>query len=497
MIGLNAKAHIDAISENVFLEQAAALGVDIIMDIGANTGQFAEKIRSRDFNGLVFSVEPQLACRGELVRRSKIDPNWIVVPNQGAGATKGMLELNISENSYSSSFFEVHENHLRAEPKTRIVRKELVPISRTDEMLPQSFIERVGAIKIDTQGFELEVLKGISDKFKSLRLMQVELSAVECYAGAPDMETVDAYIQNELGFQRILLEPTYFEEATGEVQQYDGVYVRTDRKQVQPEKVGIELGAVVTSIGGPYRRIGSDGLDYGSNWFNSCVSSWRRIAPVSVSISEIKPTVPSIKWIETKQKPRIVEMFHKIHDLTKSHVVITNADVILGDSLGAILPKLEPDIMYYGNRINVNVNPQKPQELQTLSYYDFGFDFFILPPKLVEKVKNDNIMPANFRFGEPWWDYALPLMALHHGFVIKHLRTDPPIAVHFDHVNVSNKWWKDQGLQFLKWCEELHKQGNSPATGLLQSLAPLAKVAKNNHEHHLTEACKIFINWMT
>ncbi|MBX9964729.1 MAG: hypothetical protein K2Y35_16840 [Burkholderiales bacterium] len=97
-----------------------------------------------------------------------------------------------------------------------------------------------------------------------VRLPQVELSMVECYVGAPDMFALDRWIVAELGFERVSLEPAYYDETRGVVQQYDGIYHRP--AQPRPPTVrplGIQVGAVSTSIGGAYEQRAGNGADAG------------------------------------------------------------------------------------------------------------------------------------------------------------------------------------------------------------------------------------------
>jgi hypothetical protein len=86
----------------------------------------------------------------------------------------------------------------------------------------------IEALKIDVQGFEDQVLEGYGPLLSGIRLLMVELSMVECYEGAPDLFSLDRRIVDEYGFRRISLEPTYYDDVTGVVQQYDGIYFRPD-----------------------------------------------------------------------------------------------------------------------------------------------------------------------------------------------------------------------------------------------------------------------------
>jgi FkbM family methyltransferase len=494
-IDLNAEAHLNARAETVFLDLCKENDVGIILDVGANAGQFGLKVRKQNYDGLIISYEPQLGCRDVLTERARDDKNWIVLPNMGAGATHSLLALNITENSYSSSFFPTHDNHLRAEPRTRAVRKEVVPVFPLSASLPRDVAMRVGAMKIDTQGYEFEVLKGLGDAFPCLSVIEVELSAVECYVGAPSMGEVDSYIQQVLGFKRVLLEPTYYDNTTGELQQYDGVYVRETATRAA-KKTDVAVDVIVTSIGHEYVRPDKFGRNWGPNWFNSCASSWSRFAPKVVSISELPTRVDTVEWVQTKNKPRMIEFLQKAEKTTSKQFILTNADILLSDNLKATLPSLDADIFYYGPRIEVEVDVDNIQNLSERGYYGLGYDFFIFPRKCIAEINQKQLVPAQLRIGEPWWDYVLPLLVMHMGYPTKKLVINPPAAVHFHHKNISNKWWLDQGLQFMQWCKKLKSDGNSPIAGLLNELEPLIQKSKKDPQHNLIEACKIIVRWM-
>lgn len=494
-VDLNFEAHTSALSERVFVDLCKKQKVSVMLDVGANIGQFGFKMRELGYEELIISYEPQLECRGTLASNVLPDPNWIALPNMGAGSTHSQLTLNITANNFSSSFYETHDNHLRAEPLTKAVRKELAPVLPLHASLPSGIAKRVGALKIDTQGYEMEVLKGLGDAFPFLSVIQVELSAVECYVGAPSMEEVEDYIQNTLGFKRVMLAPGYYDPNTNEVQQYDGVYVREDVQPVAKHQ-GVVIDTVVTSIAKPYFRPDEFGRDWGSNWFNSCSSSWRRFAPNVLSISEVPTQLEGIRWLETKNKPRMIEFLQLAEASSQEQVILTNADVLLSDSLKDALSILDPDVFYYGNRLDVKVDINDAQNLAPIEYFLWGFDFFILPKACLARINKEKLIPAHLRIGEPWWDYALPLLVMHIGHPAKKLVLDPPAALHFHHENTSTKWWVDQGVQFLKWCNTLKSTGKSPIAGLLNELEPLIVKSRTNPEKQLQEASKLIVKWM-
>jgi hypothetical protein len=83
-------------------------------------------------------------------------------------------------------------------------------------------------IKIDTQGYELQVLKGASGLLHRVVAMQLELSLVALYEGAPTFSEMLSYMQS-IGFEIFNIVPVFRDSRTGRVLQVDGYFVRGGR----------------------------------------------------------------------------------------------------------------------------------------------------------------------------------------------------------------------------------------------------------------------------
>ena len=214
--------------ETIFSFHLGRMGIRRVLDIGANTGQFGETLRAMGYDGEILSVEPQITAHRDLLAATRKDDLWCALPRQATGAVRGFVDLKISENSVSSSLRSVHANHINADRATTQVAIERVFASRSGDLLKGHLMAGIEALKIDVQGFEDQVLEGYRPWLGGVRLLLVELSIVECYEGAPDLFTLDRRIVEEFGFSRISLEPAYYDDVTGVVQQYDGIYYRPD-----------------------------------------------------------------------------------------------------------------------------------------------------------------------------------------------------------------------------------------------------------------------------
>src|SRR6185312_15621300 len=136
---------------------------DVVLDIGANLGQFAQLVFEVGFRGSVISFEAQPQVHHELVRRAARAPRWIVADCCALGSASGAIEMNISANSLSSSLLPMRREHADAAPTSRYISKQLVKLERLDDVAAR--VVPPGAslfMKIDTQGYEREVLDGAS-----------------------------------------------------------------------------------------------------------------------------------------------------------------------------------------------------------------------------------------------------------------------------------------------------------------------------------------------
>jgi|SRR5438270_2638356 len=155
--------------------------VDLVIDVGANAGQFARELRSLGYRGRIHSFEPLPAAFAELERYAAGDPLWDA-SNVGVGRQRGELEINVAKNSVFSSFRPLSELAGRFDPNSQTVEKKRVPVVTLDEALSATPAKSI-FLKIDTQGFEQEVLAGAETLLKDCVGVQLELPVDHLYEG--------------------------------------------------------------------------------------------------------------------------------------------------------------------------------------------------------------------------------------------------------------------------------------------------------------------------
>lgn len=204
------------------------MGIKYVIDIGANTGQFAESLFDFDYQGTVISFEPVASCHEKLTRRSRKYPNFRVAERCAIGDKDTQIEFNVSDDDVFSSVLEIKKEHTRIRPKSRIVRKESVKMFRLDSIIGNYIPEGETDImlKIDTQGFEKQVLDGAEHSLSRIRGIKIEIPLVPIYDGTrfTFYEIVDFMKQH--GFMPYNFNTEGVDLETGRVFTIDGTFFR-------------------------------------------------------------------------------------------------------------------------------------------------------------------------------------------------------------------------------------------------------------------------------
>lgn len=202
----------------------AHAGVDVIADVGANRGQFAQGLRRAGYRGRIVSFEPQSVEFALLEAAAAADPLW-EVRRVALGSAAGEATLNVGGDSVTSSLLQV-ESHLAEIPAFRVERTETVRVERLDDLVPELLAGAVTpALKVDAQGLDLEVLRGAPRLLARAAVVEVELNLVDHYEGAATYgEVVDAL--HEAGFRLAAVGHGYVHPPSGHMTYVDGIFVR-------------------------------------------------------------------------------------------------------------------------------------------------------------------------------------------------------------------------------------------------------------------------------
>lgn len=202
-----------------------AHGIDLVLDVGAADGGFVRQIRQHGYTGEIVSFEPQAHMHAALQQHAASDPRW-ETHHLALGETAGTATINVASNGTSSSLLPMLDAHVDAAPHVTYVAQQTVEVARLDDVALQRVASARGTLlKIDTQGFEREVLSGGPDVVAACAAVQLELSLTALYEGGMLVDEAVSWAYDH-GFRLVVIDQGYA-APTGEILQIDGLFVRS------------------------------------------------------------------------------------------------------------------------------------------------------------------------------------------------------------------------------------------------------------------------------
>jgi FkbM family methyltransferase len=198
--------------------------VNDCFDVGANTGQYARRLRSLGFKGTIYSFEPQSEAFNILNKKAASDSQWKPF-NIGLGNANEKSVINISKNSVSSSILDINRYLLETAPETEYISKEKIDIRRLDTFLKEENFQGRFFLKIDAQGFESKILEGAENCFNNIYALQIESSCVPLYKQEKLFDEMKAFIESK-GFYLSSLESGFSDPVSGRLLQVEMIFLR-------------------------------------------------------------------------------------------------------------------------------------------------------------------------------------------------------------------------------------------------------------------------------
>ena len=199
--------------------------INIVYDIGANTGQYASELFDLGYVGKIISFEPISKPYRELQLNSKKNTNWHIHDKCAIGNNNGNILINISKNSVSSSILPILNTHLESAKDSAYIDTETVEVKTFDSIFSSYFSKNdKSLLKIDTQGFEDEVLEGSRNSLTDITLIQCELSLVPLYENQKLYKEMFNKIQS-LGFTMWSIRSGFTNGYNGKTLQVDAIFV--------------------------------------------------------------------------------------------------------------------------------------------------------------------------------------------------------------------------------------------------------------------------------
>ena len=197
----------------------------VVLDVGANIGQFGLTLRKAGYTGRIVSFEPIGSEFEALKATAASDSKWDV-RHTAIGDRDGAEILHVASNTASSSLLAPGAGMREHASFVGFEDVEDVTLARLDTLFSDLVsADEVVALKVDTQGYEQAVLNGAEAVLDRIDTVFLELSMVPLYEGEPPVESVIAWMR-ERGFVPAYLAPAFTEHGSRRWIQADVFFVR-------------------------------------------------------------------------------------------------------------------------------------------------------------------------------------------------------------------------------------------------------------------------------
>jgi FkbM family methyltransferase len=169
----------------------------VCFDVGANEGQTIELLQETFRNPKIYSFEPAREIFAKLTARKF--RSEVFLNNFAFGSENGRMPFNNYEDSCLSSFLELDGNLENRFRGVHIKNREVVEVRTMDSFVQENGITRIDLLKVDTQGFDFEVLRGATKTLKSnlIGSVLVELNFVKMYQSQSDAHLIVQFLTEQ------------------------------------------------------------------------------------------------------------------------------------------------------------------------------------------------------------------------------------------------------------------------------------------------------------
>ncbi len=194
--------------------------INLILDVGAYTGTYAQSLRRFGYTKEIISFEPIKETYDALLINSSKDKMWHIYERVALGNENKIIKINISKKKDSSSVLKIKKKHLKLEPDSKIVKNEKVNMVKLDKIIKKYANKKNSYLKIDTQGYEYPILLGSGNLLKKIKMIQLELSLHRLYEGQEGWEEILNYLK-KFNFKIWSIVPGFRNKKIGQLMQFD------------------------------------------------------------------------------------------------------------------------------------------------------------------------------------------------------------------------------------------------------------------------------------
>ncbi|MCF6139763.1 FkbM family methyltransferase [Flavobacterium sp. K77] len=174
--------------------------IDTIIDVGANSGQFSNVATHLYPKAKLHAFEPLPDLYKKIAKKFKSNTN-ITTYNLALGNEDGAINFNKNKYGHISSILNISTTNIHYPNQENDLSQIEVQIKKLDALALTSASEnKVVLLKLDVQGYELEVLKGAEASLKNIEYIIIEANLEQLYTNQPSFAEMNAYLMG-IGFE--------------------------------------------------------------------------------------------------------------------------------------------------------------------------------------------------------------------------------------------------------------------------------------------------------
>ena len=201
-------------------------GIDLVIDIGASTGEYAKMLRRFGYKNYIFSVEPVSKSFNLLNKNCSSDKKWSSRQYIISTQEKNKIKINVSKDFDNSSILSSTDLHLKNHKGAEFSYSEEIKSRSLDQLLNDEVgTQKNMMLKIDTQGTESDILKSGNSSLDKFKLIQIELSIHKLYSGQKLWIEIIQFMQ-ERKFKVWNVIPGYKKKDNGQLLQLDAIFYK-------------------------------------------------------------------------------------------------------------------------------------------------------------------------------------------------------------------------------------------------------------------------------
>ena len=199
----------------------------IIFDVGGNEGESIDFFLNLFENPTIYSFEPEMSSYQKLVKKYGKNKK-INLFNLALGNKKEELKLKINTKSSTSTFSKINTQSKYYNLKSLILNpskndiflgEEKAQVEKMDNFFNQKKINAIHILKIDTEGFELNVIEGAKEALRKTKIIIIEFQLNDMYLNYDSKKIENFLIVNNFALVKSLKFPFMLYE--------DRVYINT------------------------------------------------------------------------------------------------------------------------------------------------------------------------------------------------------------------------------------------------------------------------------